>query len=339
MSRFTMGRAGLPAFLAALLICSPGIARAEPAPLPDQMSTLACLVKAGPALQLPAAALQLAAPAPPAYVRLRLLFESADRPPAVEVLASTADASVREAVLSHVAGYRLPCLTQRPLAAFQEFQFASDLLPAGGPLLPTRGPASTDSRCVMPPLQPLDPPTDRPGLLVKTLVLLSFSGDGESPPAVKVLGTNADERFIRVVVKHVEGTRAPCRKAGDWPLHAEQMFRVRYGGDQIKPARFTKERVPLSEFLGYMPDARDQRVFFDFDTMHCPFTLRWTLNQPWTRNQISEVDGRDPNREALVRWLSRLRSGLKPDLMEQLIGESLLVDVPCGQLNLRPTRG
>ncbi len=320
----------------AVLACSLGLARAEDSPSPDQRGTLSCLVKTAADLKLDAAPPQLDPRGLPSYVRLRMQFERADQPPVIEVLASTAGEALRAAVLAHVAGYRLPCLKERPVAAFQEFQFAPDLPPDGGPLLVTAGSASTHASCLVPPPQPFDPPTDRPGQLLKALVLLSFSGDANAPPGVRVVKTNADERFSKSVVKHVEGTRAPCRKAGDWPLYAEQMFVVRYGGDQVKPARFTKERVSLSEFLGYMPDARARHVFFDLDTMHCPFTLQWTLNQPWARNQVGEVGGRDPNREALVDWLARLHSGLKPELMEQLVGASLLVDVPCGPLEIKP---
>lgn len=326
MRRFMVALAGLLFALAA---------QAQ-APLPDQRKTLACLVKAGPALQVDDAALQPTDKGVPAYVRLRMVFERADRPPVVEVLASTAANGLREAVLAHVAGYRLPCLGDRPVAAVQEFQFAPDLAPQGWPLLVVRGPASTDPSCAVPPAQRLEAPMDR-DVILKALVLMTFTGDGAAAPSVQVLRTNGGEAFRRSVTEHVAATRVPCRKAGDWPWYVEQMFVVRYG-DRIQGARFTKPRVSLEEFLGYMLDARERRLFLDLDTMHCPFTLRWTLNQPWARNQVQSVDGDDPNRVALHVWLASLKSGLKPELMEQLVGESLLIDVPCGQLNLKPAK-
>lgn len=316
----------LPRLAALALSCTLGLVHADEAPLPDPDRTLACLVKGGPAVPLGNAAAQ----GLPAYVRLRLLFERADQPPVVEVLASTTTVEVRDAVLRQVAGYRLPCLETRPLAAVQEFQFPADLIPQGGPLAVVRGPATADLKCMVAPKE--IPYVAEPRVVDRALLRLTFHGDGDSPPEVKILGTNGDEQFMRVMLKSGKEWRQPCRKAGDWPHRDEMFYQVRMAGTH--PASFKKKRVSLAEFLGYTKDANDARVFFDFDTMQCPFTLRWSLHEPWGRNKVREVEGDNPNRALLIEWLRGLHSGLQPDMMNRLIGESLQIDVPCGQLNL-----
>lgn len=308
-------------------------AQAQAAP-PDERKTLGCLVKGGAALQFDAAALQPDAKGLPTYVRLRLLFEHPDRAPAAEVLASTATEGFREAVLAHVAGYRLPCLGERPLAAVQEFQLAPDLLPQGGPLLVVRGPATSDRQCIRKP--PSFYYQAEPRVVERLLMEMTYSGDGDSPPTVKVVRSTGGDDFIRAMLKNSEEQRQPCRRASDWPLREEVLVRVSMAGTH--PAQFKKQRVPLAEFLSYMKDADDERVFFDLDTMQCPFALRWTLHEPWGRNMVREVEGDNPNRAGLIEWLKNLHSGLKPDSMQQLLGASLLIDVPCGRLNLLPVK-
>lgn len=90
--------------------------------------TLAFLVRQRPPLTLTDAALQSAAQGLPAYVRVSLLFERADQPPSVDVLAGTASKEARDAVLTHVACYWLPCLGERSVAAVHQ-QARKFLLP------------------------------------------------------------------------------------------------------------------------------------------------------------------------------------------------------------------
>ncbi|MBV8037439.1 hypothetical protein [Roseateles sp.] len=321
-------------FIVALAGSLCALALAQP-PLPDERKTLACLVKGGPALQIEDAGLQPDARGLPAYVRLRLLFERADRPPVVEVLASTASAGIRDVVLAHVTGYRLPCLETRPLAAVQEFQFAPDLMPQGGPLQVVSGPATADRKCLTYPKELGY--TAEPRVLDRALLALTFSGDATAKPEVVVLGTNGDASFVKAMLKNGKEWGQPCRKAGDWPLREEAIYLARMAGTHY--AQFKKKRVSLSEFLGYMKDASAARVFFDLDTMQCPFALRWTLHESWGRNRVLEAEGDNPNRALLVEWMRGLHSGLQPDMMNRLIGESLLVDVPCGQLDLKGEAG
>lgn len=324
----------LRTLLAALaLACGAGMAHADELPLPDEERTLACLVRGGPALSANAV-WRLNAQGVPAYVRVRLLFQRADQPPTVEVLASTAATDARNAVLAHVAGYRLPCLAQRPLAVVQEFQLAPDLAPQGSPLWPVTGPATADRTCIV--RGPAFAYSPEPRVVDRMVMAFTYSGDGDAAPEVAVLGTNGDDQFTKFMVKHGREWRQPCRKVGDWPHREEVAFQVSMAGTH--PAEFKKKRVALSEFLGYMKDVHGPRRFFDFDSMQCPFTLRWTLHEPWGRNRVREVEGENPNRVALIEWLRGLHSGLDPSQMSRLIGQSLTVEVPCGTLNLPPVR-
>lgn len=298
---------------------------------PDQM--LACLLNAKAIPQLPREKREALRGQPPSsrLVRVKLLFERPDTAPRVEVLANTADESMQDEVFDYLKGYRLPCLPAgaAPFAAVQEFMFAGD---APVRISAARGwsvQAASQTCVVMPRKAPDFVYSQMEGPIVKTLVVARFEGDGQQPPKVQVLYSNAGPRPQKAIQEYLEQYRMPCRQAGDPPFAFEQLFQ--YVFTSAKPPKFREAEVPLSKFMGWVKGRRTLDASFDFDTMACPFKVTWTQRRPHLPNTAFEVGLPDPNRLEFIRWLAGLEIELDQRSQDWLFGESMIIDVPCGQ--------
>jgi len=281
------------------------------------------------------------------WMRVKLSFERPDAPPRVDVLANTATEAMQDEVLGYLKSYRLPCLTASDgtVVAVQEVQFTREFVTPSdappkvevSPLLPL--PAVTEAPCIVMPRHQVGYDTQgmtnlTDNLVTKTLVRLRFAGDGEQPPEVEVLYTNAGTRSVALIQEYARQYRAPCRTADTRPYVVEQMFAVTSRG--AKPSSFRYPVVSLEKFLRSVSDGKSLQASFDFDTMACPFRVTWTLRRPHLPN-VARVKGAvDPNRLEFLRWLASLDLTLDERAAERLFDESMGIDVPCGKFALKP---
>lgn len=269
-------------------------------------------------------------------MRVKLTFDRPDQAPIVEVLANTATKSMQDQVLQFVNGYRLPCLKgeQGSVQAVQDFAFEGYVTPDGRPLRPLSQQLPPNT-CIVEPNRTLTVNGTPQDGVVKVIAQGRFDGDADQPPTITYLYTSGSLRAQRYIGEHLAAFRMPCRKPGDPPVVFEKTFVALFNGS--KQASFNQKLIPLSQFLAYMQGWQDKRVYFDLNTMDCPFKLNWTSMRPVAANRVREFGMPNPNRTELLTWLSSMELKMSDQLRDQLLAESLVIDVPCGKLDLKPS--
>lgn len=313
-------------------------ARAGELQLEPQPSALSCLTSTKPQDKAPAyppAALAISATA---VTRVRLRFTSADRGPAVDVTFNSGDESFAQAVRAHVGNYRLPCLggSGVPVEAVQEFQFLAPAVrwnyaPLGSADLSDLA----DAACLAgitnatPPNFPRKAEVD--GVPGTALVRLEFLSASEAP-VVKVLFDGGSRHFAAAATAAVEKYRLPCLKPEWLPVVATQDFVFSFGvaDGENRPGPV----FPLAKFVSAIRGVEAQKVRFDFNTMGCPFELRFKPYRPYASNKVGQVGGDDANRRDLIEWLSSVTLDIPDKLMRTAIGRVITVAVPCTVLDL-----
>ena len=268
----------------------------------------------------------------PGFMRVQLRFSKPDEAPAIEVLANTARQNMQDVAFRYLRGMRLPCLqpADGTVQAVQEFDFRnSPVEPL--PMDPVRNSARM---CIVTPRTDLPSMNYAPVHPEQVVVTLVFNGDGEQPPEVRIIHSTASRRFEKVVLERVADYRMPCRKAGDAPLAASQFFTFA-ASDQSR--HVLKRKVfGLTEFLAMTEGAATLKADFDLSTMGCPFKLNYRILGPSLPNEAS-AGKPDPNKLAFVRWIEARQLDFKDkDLTNDLFGEVIQINVPCGHLKLDP---
>jgi hypothetical protein len=321
-------------FMAIVAVAFACLAQAQVAELPSatDAQALSCLQRGAGKPSYPDRDLQLRSPG---TVRLSLRFTAPDRRPEVAVLFRAASDAMVEEVEWHVRDYRLPCLGGAAVTAVQEFVFtprATDPV-TWTPLRPTRDRDDTEQR-----MNCLRTPPEHPEFsggrlqreLTNVFVDMSFTAP-DAPPTIKLAYSNADAGQEAVVQDYVAQYRMPCLPTGAKPATLRQHFQFRpYGIAK----RVFKDAIALPAFLSNVKGIREQRAAFDFSTMGCPFQVAWTLGRPKLDNRVGQVGKPDPNRTEFLVWLSGLEMDLKEAQFEQLVGQTLIVNVSCGKLAL-----
>jgi hypothetical protein len=317
----------------ACLAWLPGWAQAQVAALDTaDAQALACLQRAEAKPAYPAADLQARTGG---TLRMSLRFTAPDKPPQVTVIFRAASDAMVDEVTSIVRNYRLPCLSGGPVTAVQEFAFrprATDPI-TWTPLSPVAAAPDT-SRVMKCLVTPPDAPAFGGGLpqreVTNVFVDLGFSRP-DAPPEVKVSYSSAGASQEQIVRDYVREYRLPCLPPGARPAWMRQHFQFRpYGVGK----RVFKDALTLGAFLSNVKGIREQRVSFDFGTMSCPFQVAWTLGRPRLDNRVGQVGATDPNRAPFLAWLAGLELEMKPAQFEQLVGQTLIINVGCGALDL-----
>ncbi|OWQ45203.1 hypothetical protein CDL60_20925 [Roseateles noduli] len=269
------------------------------------------------------------------FARVKLKFVAPDQAPEVQLLTNSLREDMLDVVTRYVDRYRLPCLqpTDGTVSAVQEFEF-SNTQKAPLPLAPDETtPRGRLDHCYLRPKHDMIFNGLSVGREVNNVVItMTFSGDGEQPPEVKVLHQQAVPRAVDTVVDWARASRMPCRKADDPPLVLQQMFRLYPPGLQRQVLKV--EQVNLVDFLAMTENPHAEGVRFDFNTMACPFNVNYTMYGPTLPNEVTDGE-KKPDRAIFIDWLSR--QNLKYSSAKQaraLFGEDLQIRVPCGELNL-----
>ncbi|WP_431260275.1 hypothetical protein ACQ86G_09090 [Roseateles chitinivorans] len=270
------------------------------------------------------------------FARVKLRFVAPDRPPEVQLLTNSLREDMLDVVTRHVDRYRLPCLqpTDGTVSAVQEFEF-SNTQKAPLPL----GPDDTTPRgrldlCYTRPKQDMIFNVMNAGREVNNIVItMTFAGDGEQPPEVKVLHAEAVPFAVDTVVEWARLSRMSCRKAGEPPVVLQQMFRLYPPGRARKVLKV--EQLDLVDFLAMTENPHAEDVRFDFDTMACPFNVNYTMYGPSLPNEVTDGE-KKPDRAIFIDWLARQHLKFSsPKQARALFGEDLQIRVPCGRLDLR----
>jgi hypothetical protein len=279
------------------------------------------------------------------FMRFKLRFERADAAPVVEKLTTNADDEMVDEVLRYIVSYRLPCMRsgQAPINVVQEFTFDALASPEGKPLRWTMAsadkvPDGATEYCLSRPGSSITfTPGRRDSGIAQVLVDVLFTGDGQQPPELKVFYSNASEAVERKVLAYMAEYRMPCRKAGDPPVTFESVFRGVI--DDSADVFFGQRQLPLGHFLSMVRGISKERVRFDFSTMSCPFSVLLGYRQPIRTNNATSVGPQDLNRTEFMAWLGGLHFDVKPNVSRSLFGQDLVIDVPCGVLDLKPEAG
>lgn len=272
-------------------------------------------------------------------MRVLLKFTQPDAAPTVEVLFNSAREDMQDAVYRYLRGYRLPCLTPADgtVSAVQEFSFSNTDRDAT-PLPSARGSGEDGEGhtplCIVMPRR--DGPEYRsfiPPDVEHVVAAISFTGDGEQPPEVKFIYSTGNTRFEGMVRERVAAYRMPCRKAGAAPQSIQQQFslfptdRSRYGWKQ--------EAFSLVKFLGMTREPGKLQASFDFNTMGCPFKVRYMVYGGPVPNEATVAGKPDPNKQPFLAWLSSLQLGFKNERQaKDFFGSQLQIDVPCTTMEL-----
>ncbi len=321
--------------MTALLLGTAGLAPAEEVrrlPDPAAVEALQCLQRRAEPLQLPPASAEEGGGG---FARVKLSFERPDQPPTITPLAYMVSPALDLALKAYLQSYRLPCLTPAmgTVTAVQEFEFDALADAEGRPLrlVESDAPAEPEPDCLIMPATPPEASSRVRDHRVSHVVLqFSFEGDGAQPPQLKMRYSNASGAFESLVSAHAAQYRMPCRRASDRRQSFEQLFRLVPTGADSKV--LTKRQWTLRELLPLMELAP---AFFDFKTMACPFQLHMSYRRPALDNQLAQIGASDINRSEFMAWLGRASFKAPASMQAQLMGERLVIDVPCTVLDTR----
>jgi len=297
----------------------------------SEAQTLACLVKPAEPPRYPA---RHKLDHGHGAMRVRLTFRKPDAAPEVEVLFNSAREGMQDEAFRYLRGYRLPCLTPKDGAvqAVQEFSFTNTDRDAT--------PLSEAHRDDEPPFCLVMPRRDMAGWrsfgnwgLEHIVVAATFTGDGRQPPEVRIIHSTSSSRGEAAVRERLAEYRMPCRTGSEEPQSFQQQFS--YVPHGYRRAVFTREAFGLVEFLRMTREPLKLRAAYDFNSMDCPFKVRYMVYGGAVPNEARTGKPEDPNRLPFLDWLAGLQLDFKNERQaNDLFGSELQIDVPCGTLNL-----
>ncbi|MFG6447521.1 hypothetical protein ACG0Z6_04600 [Roseateles sp. BYS180W] len=331
----------LPGRRAAAFVFALGVSQvwAQSSPVditpPSAAQSLSCLQRPAKPLAYPE---QHELDRTPGFMRVKLQFEQPDAPPKVEILANTARDDMQKLVLAHVKSYRLPCLkaSDGSVVAVQEFQFSNSVLDS---VPVAEAPQRAPSCVVLPPGHPpaIDKAKNRKNDAFEHAVLaITFNGTGTQEPELKLIYSTGASTLETAALDWAKSYRMPCRTGTEEPVVLRQQFTyVPYKQNMLA---FKEEAFDLPKFLSMTEDIEKAEAHFDFNTMSCPFAVRYSIFGPSLPN-VAEAEGvKDSNRTLFLNWLSQRQLAMpSQQAARKLFGTRLLVKVPCGVLNLNPS--
>ncbi|NJM42392.1 MAG: hypothetical protein HC853_17465 [Anaerolineae bacterium] len=125
-----------------------------------------------------------------------------------------------------------------------------------------------------------------------------------------------------------EGYRMPCLTGR--PIEAVWTFVYLFQGQALT----TFKDVPLPVFVRSVKGIRNQRLQFDINSMGCPFEVKLAYLQPHLPNIVWEIETNNAERQKLLEWMTRQTLELPERDQAAVHGDTLIVKVPCGSLDL-----
>ncbi len=268
-------------------------------------------------------------------VRATFTFAGPDRAPSVELSDTLRD--FREAILEYARQLRVPCMGagDAPVLLRQDFDFVPNDGRKVALTLPLDASAGrSKSACgvhltgegipaIRYPEQPL-----RARLEGNVVARLHFF-DPAKAPDMTVLDDGGSGQFVRAITPSVEALRMTC--LGKDPIDLQVFYTFVIDGSANRVAL---RDLTLVQFIHATKPVAPGSVYFDTQLMKCPFDVRLTFRQPWNRNRIDELEEDVESRHAFLAWLSTLEFDLPPRDANHVLGQSMLIHVPCAVLNL-----
>ena len=270
-------------------------------------------------------------------VHARFTFTGPDRSPSVEVSDTMRDFD--DAVRQYARQLRVPCMAagDAPVVLMQDFDFVPNDGRKVALTLPIdEAAARRDSATtcgvhltgpgipqIAYPSQPL-----RARLEGNVVARLHFF-DPAQAPEMTVLDDGGSAQFVRAIRPSVEALRMTC--LGKDPIDLQVFYSFEIDGSAN---RVVLKDLSLGQFLHGVKPLAPGSVFFDTRLMKCPFDVRLTFRQPWNRSRIDELEEDIETRHAFLSWLSTLEYDLPPRDANRVLGQSMLLHVPCAVLDL-----
>ena len=270
-------------------------------------------------------------------VNAEYTFKAPDQPPEVKVLravGSTFDALI-VAVETHAKSLRLPCLVAGgpPVVLTRSYLFEPN---DGRKVVGTvpRDQADVQRAKQLACLRHVvgeDRPTYPASALRRqqqgnVLVRLSFAG-ADQPPTVSLLADGPLRVFWAAVQDHAAGFRVPC--LGSEPFTMTRLFAFRMDGGK----RLVLKDITVEQWLGATKDL-PQGVYFDLNTMQCPFDLRLTYRRPHQNNFVQQLETANPARQPFLDWLALATLKVDENRNTDLLGDAFVLHVPCLKIDL-----
>ena len=178
------------------------------------------------------------------------------------------------------------------------------------------------------------PMTDMRAERQGVVVLRASFADAQAAPSIEVLDNGGGGWLAKSASEFARGYRLPCHdSAGVASFVQFYIFRIEGG------ARVVLKDVPFLTLLSGFKGIRQANVYFDFNTMACPFDLRFEPLQPVLPNRVGEIGEPNQERRFVLDWLTRQQLDLPKAQLNALRGQATVVTVPCTVLNLGARTG
>jgi hypothetical protein len=269
-------------------------------------------------------------------VQLELIFSRADEAPTVRVLnRPRAWERLVDATLLHVRRFRMPCLPDGhpPVTLHQDYVFT----PNDGRKVVATAPTESDPArqrqlaCMTLTGQPgpVDYPLRSQRLEEQGTVILELNfTHAERPPEIRVLARPRSADLVAAVREYAQRLRLPCLESAS--IRTNLSYRFKFEG----APRALINDIGLVPLLKQAKDVRGG-VYFDLNTMACPFDLRITYWRPHLANTVGQLDRDVPERRPLMDWLANIELDVRNvDTANLLLGAEFTLRVPCGTIDL-----
>jgi len=273
-------------------------------------------------------------------VKVELVFAAPDRAPVVRVLDENVNPLLTQSALDHVRHLRVPCMGagDEPARLVQTYVFSPNdgrTVMATTPRDVNHAQRELRKRClqrILPGVRPEYPDSARrleeQGKYMVSLRFVSATAQ----PEVTFLDADRNNHLRWSVETFAKGYRMPCM--GAEPVEMTMLFDFQMDGG----ARTRLRDTTLRDFLAGVARATVQTpVFFDLDTMRCPFDVRLTYGRPHGANAVDQLENGDAARQPLLDWLSQMTLKLPPATNRKVLGETMTITIPCGTVNLQPS--
>jgi hypothetical protein len=272
-----------------------------------------------------------------ATIEAELVFTAPDRRPKVHIEGGS-DIEFDNAIEDYAKQLRVPCMSAggEPVRLRQTFVFTPN---DGRKVVWTTPVDEADAgrqeqlKCMVKPSPTLIhyPPAQMlQGRAANVLVRVHFS-DPAAAPSYEVIYDGGHRSFAQAVAGYLGELRLPCLAGGPIDDNFEFQFRLDGGGDLKR--RVLKD-LPLQTFLAAVKPIRPGSVFFDTNTMKCPFDVRLRSRQPIEVNKVEELEEDVPARHAFLDWLAERELNLDRNTAGEVYGQSMVVHVPCAKIDL-----
>jgi hypothetical protein len=268
-------------------------------------------------------------------VLVDLTFQRPDAAPSVNFIVEEGGRLFVESVRAFVDAYRVPCLEGGQSATLrQEFVFN----PKDGRRAYFTWPIDADTRrqtrlqqCIAHqiPEARISYPIEatRQGEHGTVIIKMTFS-DATSPPAVTVLDNANSASLTFAAAEHAEGYRMPCHAGA--PVEFDQFYTYKFEGD----ARVLLKDMPLTLRRKLVKGIEQATVYFDFNTMGCPFEVRLKVFQPFSANLVGQLGAANPERRFFIDWLRRRELNVDTKTLRAVVLQEMTIAVPCTILSL-----